>query len=88
MIEHGFYRSEYDSCVYMKHVEDGSLVYLLLYVDDMFITEKDMSVVMKMKQRLQNEFELRKFGGCKEDLGHGNYSRQKTKVVYVTRKIC
>ena len=39
MLLHGFKRSDYDSCVYIKFV-DGSPIYLLLYVDDMLIAAK------------------------------------------------
>ena len=39
MLAHGFKRSNYDSCVYIKFV-NGSLIYLLLYVDDMLIAAK------------------------------------------------
>jgi hypothetical protein len=40
MISHGFKLSDYDSCVYLKIVND-SAIYLLLYVDDMLIAAKD-----------------------------------------------
>ena len=33
MIEHDYSRSKYDSCVYHRKLNDGSFVYLLLYVD-------------------------------------------------------
>jgi len=36
MFAHGFKRSLYDSCVYVKFI-DGAPIYLLLYVDDMLI---------------------------------------------------
>jgi hypothetical protein len=36
ILSHGFKRSKYDSCVYIKHV-NGSPIYLLLYVDDMLM---------------------------------------------------
>ena len=47
MIEYGYSRSKYDSCVYHWKLNDGSLVYLLLYVDDILIAVKDMSEVDK-----------------------------------------
>ena len=47
MIENGFSRSEYDSCVYMREVKDGSLLYLFLYVNDMLVIAKDMFEVKK-----------------------------------------
>ena len=37
MTTHDFKRSNYDSCVYFKRSDDGSFVYLLLYVNDMLI---------------------------------------------------
>ena len=40
MLTHGFKRSQYDSCVYIKFV-NGSPIYLLLYVDDMLIAAKE-----------------------------------------------
>ena len=40
MIEHGYFKSKYDSCVYHRKLNDGSFVYLLLYVDDILIVLK------------------------------------------------
>jgi hypothetical protein len=48
MISHGFKRTDYDSCVYLKTVND-SAIYLLLYVDDMLIAAKDKSEIAKLK---------------------------------------
>ncbi|KAJ9546957.1 hypothetical protein OSB04_019500 [Centaurea solstitialis] len=42
---HGLSISSYDSCVYFKKCDDGSILYLLLYVDDMLIAAKDMGEV-------------------------------------------
>ena len=39
ILSHGFKRSDYDSCVYLKTI-NGSTIYLLLYVDDMLIAVK------------------------------------------------
>src|ERR1044072_9997982 len=33
----GFGRCEYDCCVYVRSLDDGSNIFLLLYVDDMLI---------------------------------------------------
>jgi len=49
MIEHGYSRSKYDSCVYHQKLNNGSFVYLLLYVDDMLIAVKYMSEVDKLR---------------------------------------
>lgn len=57
MIENGFNRSCYDSCVYYKQIE-GNSIYLLLYVYDMFIACKDANQIEKIKSILKSEFEM------------------------------
>jgi hypothetical protein len=37
MIKIGYMRCEYDCCVYVKSLDDGSFIFLLLYVDDILI---------------------------------------------------
>lgn len=41
MISQSFKRCRYDSCVYVRKGKYGSLVYLLVYVDDMLIAAKN-----------------------------------------------
>jgi len=53
MIEHGYSKSNYNSCVYHRKLNDGSFVYFLLYVDDMLIAGKDMSELDKLKAQLK-----------------------------------
>ena len=53
MIEYGYSRSKYDSCVYHQKLNVGSFLYLLLYVNDMLIVIKDMSEVDKLKAQLK-----------------------------------
>ena len=66
MIAHGFKRSAYDNCIYIKFV-DGSPIYLLLYVDDTVIVVKGKKDITTLKAQLSSEFEtkdlvlLRKF---------------------------
>ena len=68
MIEHGYSRSKYDSCVYYRKLTDGSFVNLLLYVDDMLIAAKDMPEVDKLKAQLKQEFEMKDLGAAKKIL--------------------
>ncbi|GKB89941.1 reverse transcriptase [Tanacetum coccineum] len=49
MVKHDFSRNAYDCCVYYKKALSGSLIYLLLYVDDMLLAAKDMEEVKKLK---------------------------------------
>jgi len=68
MLSHGFKRSDYDSCVYLKIV-NGSAIYLLFYVDDMLITAKDKSEIAKLKAQLSKEFEMKDLGAAMKILG-------------------
>ena len=52
MLGHGYSRSMYDSCVYFWKLNDGSFVYLLLYVDDMLIAAKDLIEIHNLKGQL------------------------------------
>ncbi|GJW07979.1 retrovirus-related pol polyprotein from transposon TNT 1-94 [Tanacetum coccineum] len=49
MIKHSLSRSAYDCCVYHRKAPSGSLIYLLLYVDDMLVMAEDMEEVKKLK---------------------------------------
>ena len=68
ILSHGFKRSDYDSCVYLKTVNDLAIC-LFLYVDDMLITAKDKSEIAKLKAQLNKEFEMKNLGAPKKILG-------------------
>ncbi|KAG8477244.1 hypothetical protein CXB51_030469 [Gossypium anomalum] len=69
MTSHDFKRSSFDSCVYFKKNNDGSFVYLLLYVDDMLIAAKDKGEIRKVKAQLSEEFEMKDLGPAKKIFG-------------------
>lgn len=48
---------------------DGSLVYLLLYVDDMLIAAKNKEEIQKVKVQLRREFEMKDLGSARRILG-------------------
>jgi ATP-binding cassette subfamily B (MDR/TAP) protein 1 len=68
MLAHGFKRSQYDSCVYIKFVNE-SPIYLLLYVDDMLIAAKSKKAITTLKAQLSSEFEMKDLGAAKKLLG-------------------
>ena len=53
----------------MKSLDDGSSIFLLLYVDDMLIAAKSMSEVNKLKTLLSREFDMKDLGTAKKILG-------------------
>ncbi|GMI78960.1 cysteine-rich RLK (RECEPTOR-like protein kinase) 8 [Hibiscus trionum] len=62
-------RSKYDHCVYLRKLQDGSFIYLLLYVDDMLIASKSQQEIDKLKAQLNQEFEMKDLGEAKKILG-------------------
>jgi hypothetical protein len=68
MLSHGFKRSKYSSCVYIKHV-NGSPIYLLLYVDNMLIAAKSRKEITTLKKLLSSEFEMKDLCVANQILG-------------------
>ena len=68
MIENGFKHTTADPCVYVKCFGE-SFVLLLLYVDDMLILGKDMSIISRLKKDLSNSFAMKDLRRAKKILG-------------------
>ena len=68
MIRIGYKRCEYDCCVYVKSLDDGSFVFLLLYMDDMLIVVNSMSEDNKLKSLLSKEFDMKELSVAKKIL--------------------
>jgi hypothetical protein len=69
MIKIGYKKCEYDYCVYVKSLDDGSFIFLLLYVDNMLIEAKSIVEVNKLKVLLSREFNMKELGAAKKILG-------------------
>ena len=69
MIRIGYKRCDYDCCIYVKSLDDGSSIFLLFYVDDMLIAAKSMSEVNKLKILLSKEFDMKDLGAAKKIRG-------------------
>ncbi|KAG8480929.1 hypothetical protein CXB51_025596 [Gossypium anomalum] len=86
MTSHDFKRSNFDRYVYFKKNNDGSFVYLLLYVDDMLIAAKDKGEIRKVKAPLSEEFEMKDLGPAKKILGMEILKAIKTSKLYLSQK--
>ena len=62
-------RSKYDCCVYLCNLQDGSYIYLRLYVDDMLIAAKSQVEIDILKAQMSKEFEMKDLGKAKKILG-------------------
>ena len=85
MMSHGFKRSKFDSCVYIKHV-NGSPIYLLLYVDDMLIAAKSKVEITKLKKLLSSEFDMKDLGAAKKILGMKITRDKKSGLLFLSQQ--
>ncbi|MCO5597488.1 hypothetical protein L7F22_051566 [Adiantum nelumboides] len=69
MKSQGFKRSQEDHCLYTRHVNDGSLMILVLYVDDMLIARKSTDEIAKLNQTLSKNFAMKDLGDANHFLG-------------------
>ena len=69
MIQIGYRRYEYDCCVCVKSLDNGSFIFLLLYVNNILITTKNMHDVIALKALLSQEFDMKDLGTAKKILG-------------------
>ncbi|KAJ4717199.1 Retrovirus-related Pol polyprotein from transposon TNT 1-94 [Melia azedarach] len=86
MIEIGYTRSPYDCCVYYSKATNGSLIYLVLYVDDMLIAAENKSNVQKLKDLLSVEFEMKDLGAARKILGMEIYRDRSKKKLFLSQK--
>ena len=66
MLRIGYKRCEYDCCVYL---DDGSFIFLLLYVDYMIIVGNHLCDVNELKSLLSEDFDMKDLGPTKKILG-------------------
>ena len=67
MISHDYVCIQYDN--YSKKLLDNSLIYLLLYFDDMLIVASSKAEIDNLKTILSSEFEMKDLGAAKKTLG-------------------
>jgi len=87
MLSHGFKRSKYDSCVYLKH-DNGSPIYLLLYVDDMLIAAKSRKDITTLKKLLSSEFDMKDLGAAKKILVMEITRDRKAGLLFLSQHNC
>ena len=86
MIGNGYHRSEYDNCIYHKELFGGSLIYLLLYFEDLLVSYKNMFYINRLKTQLQGEFEVKDLGATKKILGMEINRDKIREIVLITKK--
>ena len=86
MIGQNYTRSNFDHCVYFRKLQDGSFIYLLLYVDDMLIASRNQGEICRLKAQLSKEFEMKDLGEAKKILGMEIARDRQRGTLYLTQK--
>lgn len=68
MMKHKYNKSSYNCCVYHKKVLDGTLIYLLLYVNAILIVARDIEEIKKLKTLLNTKFYMKAWGAAQKIL--------------------
>jgi hypothetical protein len=57
----GFKENEEDNCVYAK-LNNGKFIFLIVYVDDILLASSDVNLLLKTKNFLSSNFEMKDLG--------------------------
>ena len=68
MRKKGFRQSNSNHTLFLKN-QNGKITALIIYVDDMIITENDDEEITNLQKHLASEFEMKNLGGLKYFLG-------------------
>ena len=69
MLSQGYKQSEIDHCLYTKQAKDGSLLILILYVDDMLIAGRQLAEISALKSKMAKAFKMNDMGKISHILG-------------------
>ncbi|KAH9704751.1 hypothetical protein KPL70_011593 [Citrus sinensis] len=90
---YGYIQSQADHTMFYKHSNDGKIVILIVYVDDIVLTGDDYDELAKLKKKLAEEFEIKDLEALKYFLGmefarsrEGIFVNQKKYVIELLTK--
>ena len=88
MINQGFNfkRSDFDCCVYVKHIYAKISIYLLLYFDDMLIASQSDGEIKSLKLKLKSAFEIKELGEAKKILGIEIFRNKQKSLLQLSQK--
>lgn len=69
MLNHGFVISGYDDCVCILKRNYEVIIYLLLYINDIFMANSSTKEIMKLNKTLSEEFKMKDIDEDKKNLG-------------------
>ena len=69
MLSQGYKRSDTNHCLYTKQAKDGSLVILILYVNDMLLAGRQMAKISALKSKMAKVFDMKDMDEASHILG-------------------
>jgi len=88
MCEHGYKKTTSDHCVFVKRFANNDFIILLLYVDDMLIVGKDISMINSLKKQLSESFAMKDMGAAKKILGIRIMRDRQEKKLWLSQEHC
>ena len=85
MFSQSYKRSEIDHCLYTKQAKDGSLLILILYVDDMLIASRHMVEISALKSKMAKVFDMKDMGEASHILGMCIHRDRSKKLLYISQ---
>ena len=58
----GFSKSDEDRCLFPKTAQDGSPIFLIIYVDDMLLSDRHDKELTKLVRKLRLKFAMKDLG--------------------------
>ncbi|RDX66769.1 hypothetical protein CR513_54431, partial [Mucuna pruriens] len=69
MCEQGYKKTTSYQCVFVRKFSNDDFIILLLYVDDMLIIGRNISIIDKLKKQLSESFAMKDMGAAKQIFG-------------------
>lgn len=87
MVNHGYDRTTFYNCVFMKRFLDGNFIFLLLYMDDMLIVGHNSKKIYSLKGELNKLFTIKDLGPTKQIFGIKMNHDKKNERLWLSQEI-
>ena len=85
MLSQGYKRSNIDHCLYTKRATDGSLLILILYVDDMLLAGQHSDELAALQSKLNDTFDMKDLGDANHILGMRIKRDRSKRLLYLSQ---
>lgn len=86
MIQHKFEKTSAYHCVFVNKFDNGEVIILSLYVDDMLIVGKDRTKIVDLKKALSKSFAMKDLDAVKKILGMNIIRDHPKRMLWMSKK--